>query len=211
MLSFNKIVVTFLLLCMGRDCLSLNYLLARGQLARGHRLDSRGQIDFPSMTALYSTTDTTDSEVVPIKLPIIQIFKTNAITGEFVCGNEMSVSIDKFQSTLRSLKESVESSASSGNYGVSNIYSEDQLTNILTSTEDYVVLKLFRVGCKKCEKLEPIFDELSRDPVYSKFQFLQADVAYVETYKKNLKERLMGLRGGRINTRHLLMNIAHSD
>ena len=181
----------------------MNYLLVRGQLAGARRFDSRGQTDFPSITALYSTMDTADSGVIPIKLPIIQIFKTNAITGEFVCGNEMSASIDKFQSTLRSLKESVETSASSGNYGVSNVYSEDQLTNILTSTQDYVVLKLFRVGCKKCEKLEPIFDELSRDPVYSKFQFLQADVAYVETYKKNLKERLMGLRGGRINTLQL--------
>ena len=203
MLSFSRIVAIFVFICIGRRSLSLNYLRARGQLTGVRRFDSRCQTDFSSITALHSTMDTADSEVIPIKLPIIQIFKTNAITGEFVCGNEMSASIDKFQSTLRSLKESVETSASSGNYGVSNVYSEDQLTNILTSTQDYVVLKLFRVGCKKCEKLEPIFDELSRDPVYSRFQFLQADVAYVETYKKNLKERLMGLRGGRINARQL--------
>lgn len=145
-------------------------------------------------SALHSTIDAKDKEVVTIKLPIIQIFKTNAITGEFVCGNEMTVSIDNFQSTLKSLEKDAQKDESSGNYGVSNIYSEDQLTNILTSTKDYVVLKLFRVGCKKCEKLEPIFDGLARDPLYSKFQFLQADVAYVDTYKKNLKERLMGMR-----------------
>ena len=149
-----------------------------------------------SRSPLYSTIDAKDKEVVTIKLPIIQIFKTNAITGEFVCGNEMTVSIDKFQSTLKSLEKDAQMDESSGNYGVSNIYSEDQLTNILTSTKDYVVLKLFRVGCKKCEKLEPIFDGLARDPVYSKFQFLQADVAYVDTYKKNLKDRLMGMRIG---------------
>jgi hypothetical protein len=149
-----------------------------------------------SRSVLYSTIDAKDKEVVTIKLPIIQIFKTNAITGEFVCGNEMTVSIDKFQSTLKSLERDAQKDESSGNYGVGNIYSEDQLTNILTSTKDYVVLKLFRVGCKKCEKLEPIFDGLARDPVYSRFQFLQADVAYVDTYKKNLKDRLMGMRIG---------------
>lgn len=200
LLSFSKVLILLLSLFLGKECLSLNHLLARGKLTRFLRPNFINSIE--STTALHSTTATQDSEVVPIKLPIIQIFKTNAITGEFVCGNELSVSIDKFQSTLKSLKESVESVSSSGNYGVSNVYSEDQLANILTSTEDYVVLKLFRVGCKKCEKLEPIFDELSRDPVYSKFQFLQADVAYVETYKKNLKERLMGLRGGRTGAVH---------
>ena len=108
----------------------------------------------------------------------------------------MGPSIDKFQSTLKSLEKDAQFSESDGNYGVSNIYSEDQLQNILTTTKDYVVLKLFRVGCKKCEKLEPIFEELSKDPVYSKFQFLQADVAYVETYKTNLKERLTAMRIG---------------
>ena len=108
----------------------------------------------------------------------------------------MGPTIDKFQSTLKSLEKDAQFSESDGNYGVSNIYSEDQLQNILTTTKDYVVLKLFRVGCKKCEKLEPIFEELSKDPVYSKFQFLQADVAYVETYKTNLKERLTAMRIG---------------
>lgn len=152
------------------------------------------------LTRLQSTVDAKDKEAVTIKLPIIQIFKTNAITGEFVCGNEMGPTIDKFQLTLKSLEKDSQISESNGNYGVSNIYSEDQLENILTSTKDYVVLKLFRVGCKKCESLEPIFDELSRDPVYSRFQFLQADVAYVETYKMKLKERLTAMRIGQTET-----------
>ena len=112
----------------------------------------------------------------------------------------MGPTIDKFQLTLKSLEKDSQISGSNGNYGVSNIYSEDQLENILTSTKDYVVLKLFRVGCKKCEKLEPIFDELSKDPVYSRFQFLQADVAYVETYKMKLKERLTAMRIGQTET-----------
>jgi thiol-disulfide isomerase/thioredoxin len=99
---------------------------------------------------------------------------------------------------MKSLEKDAQKDEPSGNYGVSNIYSEDQLTNILTSTKNYVVLKLFRVGCKKCEKLEPIYDGLARDPVYSKFQFLQADVAYVDTYKKKLKDRLMGMRIGQV-------------
>ena len=193
--SFHNVVVAFIFFFVGNHCLSFSHLSARGHIQRTRRQDPREYVDFLSATALHSTIDAPDKGIATIKLPIIQIFKTKAIAGEFVCGNEMTVSIDKFQSTLRSLKEDAQSTSSSGHYGVSNVYSEDQLENILSSTQDYVVLKLFRVGCKKCEKLEPIFDGLSRDPVYSKFTFLQADVAYVETYKKNLKERLLSERG----------------
>lgn len=147
-----------------------------------------------SASRLYNTPEKDHREVTAIKLPIIQIFKRNSITSEFVCGNEMAVAIEKFQSTLKSLKVDAADDESSENYGVSNVYSEDQLENVLTTAKDYVVLKLFRVGCKKCEKLEPIYDSLSKDPTYSKFQFLQADVAHVDEYKKNLKERLMADR-----------------
>ena len=194
MFSIHKVALCLLSLLIGNHCLSLKHILTVSRSSKIRQLHPRASYCTGSTSALQSSFGPPDPGHVTIKLPIIQIFKTNTIASEFVCGNEMSVSIDKFQSTLKSLKESVENLPSSGNYGVSNIYSEDQLENILATTQDYVVLKLFRVGCKKCEKLEPIFESLSRDPVYSKFQFLQADVAYVETYKTNLKERLMALR-----------------
>ena len=142
---------------------------------------------------LFSIPETNHKEVPAIKLPIIQIFRKNSIIDEFVCGNEMVVAIEKFQTMLKSVQEDAVHDESS-NYGVSNVYSEDQLENILGSTKDYIVLKLFRVGCKKCEMLEPIYDGLARDAAYSKFQFLQADVAHIDEYKTKLKERLMAIR-----------------
>ena len=147
-----------------------------------------------SATRLFAIPDTDHKELPAIKLPIIQIFRRNSIIDEFVCGNEMVVGIEKFQSKLKSLQEYDACDETSGNYGVSNVYSEDQLENILGSATDYIVLKLFRVGCKKCEMLEPISDGLARDPTYSKFQFLQADVAHIDEYKTRLKERLMAIR-----------------
>jgi hypothetical protein len=146
-------------------------------------------------TTIYCTTEGEAAPVSAIKLPIIQIIKANELTGEFICGNELVMSVDKFLSALKSLEKETPN-PSVGNYGVSNMYSDDQLNNVLESSQDTIILKLFRVGCKKCAKLEPIYESLSHDPIYSKFQFIQADVAYCETYKKNLKERLMGLRGG---------------
>ena len=196
MLSFLKTLFFYASLLSIKQCTSFKGFIITHPTTHIHNRIQNGGIQLTSLTQLQSTLDAKDKEAVTIKLPIIQIFKTNAITGEFVCGNEMGPTIDKFQSTLKSLEKDAQFSESDGNYGVSNIYSEDQLQNILTTTKDYVVLKLFRVGCKKCEKLEPIFEELSKDPVYSKFQFLQADVAYVETYKTNLKERLTAMRMG---------------
>lgn len=134
-----------------------------------------------------------------VKLPIIQIIKDDEMIAEFVCGNDFPTAVEKFYSTLSSLEKQVtsDSLSLSGNYGVRNMYSEDQLSNELKSCSNYVVLKLFREGCKKCALLDPIIDDLSRDSVYSKFVFLQAEVSNIETYTSNMKNRLMGLRGGK--------------
>ena len=133
-----------------------------------------------------------------IKLPILQIIIGGEIAGEFICGNDLPGSVDKFQSTLTSLEKQTTSDPEfkSGNYGVRNIYSEDQLQNELSTKENYVILKLFREGCKKCALLDPVIDDLSRDPLYSKFIFLQAEVANVNKYILNLKERLSGVKEG---------------
>jgi hypothetical protein len=147
-------------------------------------------------TAIYCTSEGEGAPVSAVKLPIIQIIKANEIRSEFICGNELAISVDKFLSVLKSLEKETPNICV-GNYGVSNMYSDDQLNNTLESSQEFIILKLFRVGCKKCAKLEPIYESLSHDPIYSKFQFIQADVAYCEDYKKNLKERLMGIRGGK--------------
>ena len=136
-----------------------------------------------------------------IKLPILQIIIGSEITGEFICGNDLPGSVDKFQATLTSLEKQTTSDPGfkSGNYGVRNIYSEDQLENELSTKENYVILKLFREGCKKCALLDPVIDDLSRDPLYSKFIFLQAEVVNVNNYILSLKERLSGVKVGEKN------------
>lgn len=133
-----------------------------------------------------------------IKLPILQIILGGEITGEFICGNDLPGSVDKFQSTLTSLekKTTTDPLYKGGFYGVRNVYSEDQLENELATKENYVILKLFREGCKKCALLDPVIDDLSRDGLYTKFIFLQADVSNVEKYTLNIKERLSGVKEG---------------
>jgi thiol-disulfide isomerase/thioredoxin len=187
-------VFIFVLLSPCNPCIALS--IGRTIAARLHdrfinRCYLKGET---SATRLFTTPDTDKKELSAIKLPIIQIFRKNSIIDEFVCGNEMAISIKKFQSKLKSLQEDAVCDESSKNYGVSNVYSEGQLENTLSTAKEYIVLKLFRVGCKKCEMLEPIYDELARDPAYSEFQFLQADVAHIDEYKTKLKERLMAIR-----------------
>mmetsp|Transcript_20580 Transcript_20580/g.19913 ORF Transcript_20580/g.19913 Transcript_20580/m.19913 type:complete len:255 (+) Transcript_20580:163-927(+) len=194
MLHYLSIVI--LLVFMEKQCVSLLHVLSGGlrvhKAGPGYKFESHSRTT--TTTAIYCTAEGEEAPV-SIKLPVIQIIKANEITGEFICGNELVMSVDKFLSALKSLEKETPN-PSVGNYGVSNMYSDDQLNGVLESSQDTVILKLFRVGCKKCAKLEPIYEALSHDPVYSKFQFIQADVAYCETYKKNLKDRLMGLRGG---------------
>ena len=77
---------------------------------------------------------------------------------------------------------------------VQNVYSDDQLTRAIGATDGVVVLKLFRDGCKKCAKLEPVYEELAQTPAYAHFQWLQAEVVNVGGHTKRLKERLLGLQ-----------------
>jgi thiol-disulfide isomerase/thioredoxin len=209
MLLISKVSLILLSNFLGIQCLSLSHLTAtrcQGLMTRGRQCNHLHKAEFSYRTALYSTPDANNqgTTTVSIKLPIIQVFKMKEITGEFVCGNQLGTSIENFQSLLVDLEKDIHSDSRPFNYGVSNIYSEDQLENILSSSEDYVVLKIFRVGCKKCETLEPIFEDLSRDPVYSKFQFLQADVTYIDTYKDKLKERLMSRSKDNDVVQHIL-------
>ena len=145
-----------------------------------------------------SAADGIEDKAALIKLPILQIIRKKELSGEFICGNDLLSAVDKFSATLSSLekKHSLDTLIQPGNYGIRNIYSDDQLLETLDSATNDVILKIFREGCKKCALLEPIIDDLSRDPIYSKFVFLQADVSNIELYTKNLKERLSGSRVG---------------
>jgi hypothetical protein len=185
----TRIDLLLLLFIQNEKCFSLHKLYSGQQLGAkitnpnrlGHfRRSQFGQFgmektfDFVSTTALFATdsTDINKDKEPLIKLPILQIIKANEIIGEFICGNDLPLSIDKFQAVLTSLQKqtTLDPFQTGGNYGVSNIYSEDQLENTLQETSNYVILKLSREGCKKCAILEPIIDGLSRDLLYSKFK-----------------------------------------
>ena len=195
---------------IGKPCVSLrNMLPISDPSSRSNDLTRKSIGSYPSgLPRLYSAADDTSNEGGNlIKLPILQIIKNNEITGEFVCGNDLPGSVDKFMATLTSLEKQVnaDSLIKSGQYGVRNIYSEEQLEEeIKTTIDSYIILKMFRAGCKKCALLDPVIDDLSRDPLYSKFIFIQADVAYVEKYTADMKDRLLGIRGG--NSENVIEN-----
>ena len=143
-------------------------------------------------TALYMSTEESSSTSSMVKLPILQLFKKNELVGEFICGNDLATSIDRFKATLPTLQ--TKGSPPSEGASLQTVYSDDQLERTISSTEEPVILKLYRDGCKKCAKLEPVYEELSRAPEYANFQWLQAEVSNVATHTKNLKERLLGLK-----------------
>jgi thiol-disulfide isomerase/thioredoxin len=143
-------------------------------------------------TALHMSTEESSSNSSIVKLPILQLFKRNELVGEFICGNDLATSIDRFKATLPTLEP--KGTPSSEGTSLQTVYSDDQLERSMSSTEFPVILKLYRDGCKKCAKLEPVYEELSRAPEYSNFIWLQAEVSNVAIHTKKLKERLLGLK-----------------
>jgi len=129
-----------------------------------------------------------------IKLPIVQILEgPGNLRAEFICGNDIDSSVSKLQAYLTSLSRSSWSSGSSGY--ISNIYSESQLKEELSSapSDSLTVLKIFRDGCKKCVKMEPLFYELSKEETFSSFRWLQVQAEYIPEYVADLKTRLSGV------------------
>jgi rubrerythrin len=186
-----------------QECVTLKSPLIainrRGFCSSHDKLDSSLSVQYQSRSLfLAAAADVSNEKASLIKLPILQIIKGNEITGEFICGNDLPEAVEKFEATLSSLQAKIVPAPALqlSNGGVRNIYSEDQLTNELDSYGNYVILKLYREGCKKCALLEPIVDKLSRDPRYSEFLFLQAEVSNIEKYTTSMKERLLGIRGG---------------
>lgn len=186
-----------------QECVTLKcplYMIIRRGFFTPNKLDSSCSIQHQSspLSLAAAAAETSNEKASLIKLPILQIIKGNEITGEFICGNDLPEAVEKFEATLSSLQPKIVSDITQqpSNGGVRNIYSEDQLTNELDTYGNYIILKLYREGCKKCALLEPIVENLSRDPRYSEFLFLQAEVSNIEKYTTSMKERLLGIRGG---------------
>lgn len=134
-----------------------------------------------------------------IKLPIVQVLEEGGkLKAEFICGNDVDSSMVKLKAYLSSLVKSSSpsssaTSSSSSGY-ISNIYSESQLMSELSSlpSNKLIVLKIFRQGCKKCVKMEPMFHELSQDSQLSSFTWIQVQAEYIPDYIGMLKSRLSG-------------------
>lgn len=84
-------------------------------LTKNHLINGKSGNYF-SKTALYSTTkaDSIQNQIVPVKLPIIQIIKGDRLTNEFICGNELSESINNFKNLLKILETDTQNESSPG-------------------------------------------------------------------------------------------------
>jgi len=132
-------------------------------------------------------------EGAKIKLPVVQIIeKSGELVGEFICGNDMANAMVKLKATVESLEKSVSCPTVGSMGGVDNIYSDDQMDDIIARGENTLVLKLYRDGCKKCATMEPVFASMALNAKNPHFRYLQAEVSNVPLYTKSLKQRLTG-------------------
>ena len=143
-----------------------------------------------------------------IKLPILQIYRSCELMGEFICGTELingnaDVLKIKIDATLKSLLSSssrtnnISNNNNSNNNNVINIYSSDQINeHILNNNNqnDIFLLYLSRPGCEQCDKFDNlIFKEIITN--YNNnydYLLLKANVDYITDYMNKLKIRLDG-------------------
>jgi len=126
-----------------------------------------------------------------IKLPIVQLIdEKQEMLAEFVCGNDLSLALDKLRATLKTLS----------GFGpndicetyVSNVYSDEQLTSLFIQGGKLLILKIYRDGCKKCSAMEPKWVELTDEFRSPRFKWIQAEVQNIPEYTAALKLRLKG-------------------
>ena len=126
-----------------------------------------------------------------IKLPIVQLIdEKQEMLAEFVCGNDLSLALDKLRATLKTLSGFGPSDICE-TY-VSNVYSDEQLTSLFIHGEKLLILKIYRDGCKKCTAMEPKWVELADEFKSPRFKWLQAEVQNIPEYTAALKLRLKG-------------------
>jgi len=129
-----------------------------------------------------------------IKLPIVQLLdEKQELVGEFICGNDLQGALSKLRATLSSLAAASPPSPSDicERY-VSNVYSDEQLTDLLESGNKLLVLKVYRDGCKKCAAMEPTYLEFAESFVSPRFKWLQAEVSNIPEHTAAIKLRLKG-------------------
>lgn len=129
-----------------------------------------------------------------IKLPIVQLIdEQQVLVGEFICGNDLSLALSKIDATLSSLvRAHPESDKNDCETFVSNIYSDEQLTDLMSWGKKLLILKVYRDGCKKCAAMDPKFLEFTETYKSPRFKWLQAEVSNIPAHAESIKKRLKG-------------------
>jgi hypothetical protein len=129
-----------------------------------------------------------------IKLPIVQLIdEKQVLVGEFICGNDLSLALSKIDATLSSLvRAHPESAKDICETYVSNIYSDEQLTDLMVRGERLLILKVYRDGCKKCAAMDPKFLEFTETHKSPRFKWLQAEISNIPAHAESIKKRLKG-------------------
>lgn len=143
-------------------------------------------------TSMDDTTGTDAAVAVQIKLPIIQVYIENNLDAEFVMGNDVKQSSNMLTAYLKSksnLQNSVSDATNSYTWPVENIYTDTLLQTAL-QTNKVLLLKLYRVGCKKCASIESFYDKLATES--SQFKFAQANINHIPQLTKATMARLKG-------------------
>lgn len=140
-----------------------------------------------------SSEPSSEIEGNKVKLPIVQLIdEKQELIGEFICGNDVNASVDKLKATLASLASSTSPSNEICETYVSNVYSDDQLTDQMLRGEKLLIIKVYREGCKKCISMEPSWQKLVDTVKSPRFKWLQAEVSNIPEYTAALKVRLKG-------------------
>ena len=129
-----------------------------------------------------------------IKLPIVQIIEKNEMKGEFICGNNLKDCLLKLQATLGAIDKSNEVSGA-GDFYTENMYTDDMLNDAISGSDGdtrTVILKIYRTGCKKCAKLDPIFATYPTT-FKNNFRWIQAESTDIPGYITLTKSRLLGV------------------
>lgn len=146
-----------------------------------------------SRSILLRSVETGSSEVaaVQIKLPIVQVYVDSVLEAEFVMGDDVKASSEKLNAYLRTKSNPPSSSVDTSSYTwpIENIYTDTQFENALSSNA-VVLLRMYRIGCKKCAMLEPIYDNMASER--SSFKFLQANINHIPGLVKATLTRLRG-------------------
>lgn len=137
------------------------------------------------------------SEEGVVKLPIVQIIENNVITGEFVMGGALERNIAMFVATIEGKHKELQGDSDTRAHGVDNVYSDEHLRDIFAREGVIIVLKIHRIGCKKCALFEQKFYDAAKKYKFpdGSIKWITADIADVPEHAQSVKDRLLGGSG----------------